>query len=541
MLLLLRVLVVAPTPWLFKIFIDESIAARDIGGVLTIGALIIGLLLLHLSVGIMGVKKLACSTTTIMQNLRGSIFERMQNLSFSFIDNCSVGRLVSKYSADTQKIQETLLVISERLIPDIIYGATTLIVLIFLDWKLAITVFMLLPVFYFANVFLGRALKKDYHSVRLNNEELTGVVSEHVSALRLTKSLGTKSNSTSVISQKSATLAISHKNMLGTQSVFWTTMYVFKESLGLIVIAGGSILVILNQTSIGTLVAYLAALPIILLPIESFTAFTEAFYKGEESFQSIKEIFDDKNAEMGGTSVISPISGDISINNITFAYPSKPKDLIFKSLTLNIKAGERVALVGSSGSGKTTLVNLILGLYKIEQGSIFIDGVNLIELSLESFRKQCAIVMQETILFSGSIIDNIRLGKPQASEQEIYEAARIANAEEFISKLPRGYSTIVGEGGVGLSGGQKQRISIARAILRNPQILVLDEATSALDEESEYMVQEALNRLTDNRTVITIAHRLETIKNSDRIIVLGNGKILEEGTYEQLYLSANDH
>nr|MBP6508487.1 ATP-binding cassette domain-containing protein [Opitutaceae bacterium] len=235
-----------------------------------------------------------------------------------------------------------------------------------------------------------------------------------------------------------------------------------------------------------------------------------------------------------GTRREARIKGDIVYEHVSFYYPSAPDKIVVRELNLSIKPGEHIAFVGPSGSGKSTLANLLLGLYAPSSGRILIDGVPQSEWNMRWIRRQLAVVMQDSILLSGSVYDNIRFAKADATTAEIHAAARQANAEEFILKMPEGYQTLVGERGVALSGGQRQRIAIARSILRNPPVLILDEATSALDYESERLIQEALDRLSEGRTVITIAHRLSTIKNADRIIVLRDGVIVEEGNFKEL-------
>ena len=237
--------------------------------------------------------------------------------------------------------------------------------------------------------------------------------------------------------------------------------------------------------------------------------------------------------EWNGTLQLTAQRGEVEFRNVQFAYPETPRK-VFDDFSLHIKPGEHLALVGQSGSGKSTLTYLILGLYKAEGGEVLLDGLPQHVLDMRWLRQQCAVVLQENLLLSGTVAENIKFARPTATDEEVREAARQANAEEFIVRMPEGYQTKVGERGVTLSGGQRQRLSIARAILRNPRILILDEATSALDYESEKLVQEALERVSQGRTVITIAHRLSTIRKADRVVVLQHGRILEEGTFQHL-------
>ena len=290
-----------------------------------------------------------------------------------------------------------------------------------------------------------------------------------------------------------------------------------------------------GMISIGTLFAFMAGFGYILSPVHMFIGMSEQYFNSQEGYNSIKELIDSTYVEKWhGTRRDDRIKGAIVYENVSFFYPSAPDKPVVNTLNLTIKPGEHIAFVGPSGSGKSTLANLLLGLYAPTKGRILIDGVPQSEWDMRWIRRQLAVVMQDSILLSSSVYDNIRFAKADATEAEIHEAARQANAAEFILKMPEGYQTLVGERGVALSGGQRQRIAIARSILRNPPVLILDEATSALDYESERLIQEALERLSEGRTVITIAHRLSTIKNADRIIVLRDGVIVEQGNFKEL-------
>jgi ABC-type multidrug transport system fused ATPase/permease subunit len=317
-------------------------------------------------------------------------------------------------------------------------------------------------------------------------------------------------------------------------AVFGTFTYVSIQAIAALVVAGGAILAINGQMTIGTLVAFIAGLPVILSPVQMVIGLSEPWFAGRESYASIKELIDSPYVEeWHGSRRETRLTGDIVFDRVAFTYPETEKRVIH-DLSLTIRPGENVALVGPSGSGKSTLANLLLGLYAPTTGQILIDGVPQREWDMRWIRRQMAVVMQESILLSGTVEENIRFAHAAATEEEVRAAAQLANAEEFILKMPQGYATPVGERGVTLSGGQRQRLAIARAILRNPPVLILDEATSALDYESERLIQQAIERLAQGRTVITIAHRLSTIKNADRIIVLRDGAILEEGDYASL-------
>ncbi len=392
-----------------------------------------------------------------------------------------------------------------------------------------------IPVYATAKYFFFSRIQLANNENRLAQEKLTGTASEYISALRLVRSFGEEAQVERELDRSSESFARSRVSQSYINALFGTYVYVGMQLLSLLVIAGGSILVIKGQVTIGTLVAYMAGFGYILTPVHMFIGLSEPYFNAQEGYVSIKELIDSRYVETwNGTRREERIRGDIVYDNVSFVYPSAPDKAVIQNLQLTIRPGEHIAFVGPSGSGKSTLANLLLGLYAPTSGQILIDGVPQSEWDMRWIRRQLAVVMQDSILLSGSVGDNIRFAKPDATDAQIREAARLANAEEFILRMPEGFKTPVGERGVSLSGGQRQRIAIARSILRNPPVLILDEATSALDYESERLIQEALERLSKGRTVITIAHRLSTIKNADRIIVLRDGRIAEQGSYREL-------
>ncbi|MCR6628981.1 MAG: ABC transporter ATP-binding protein/permease [Magnetospirillum sp.] len=369
-------------------------------------------------------------------------------------------------------------------------------------------------------------------------EKLTGTANEYISALRLVRSFGEEKQAEADLDRSSTAFARSRIAQSYTNAIFGTFWYVSTQVISLVVMAGGAILAIRGTISYGTLFAFVAGLPIVLGPIQAFVGLSEQYFIGRESYQSIKELLDSAYVESwNGTQRVERLRGEIVFSNVAFAYPSAPERRVLHGINLTIRPGEHVAFVGPSGSGKSTLANLLLGLYAPNEGHILIDGVPQSEWDMRWVRRQLAVVLQDSLLLSGSIADNLRFARADATDDEIRLAAQQANAEEFINRLPEGYNTLVGERGATLSGGQRQRLAIARAILRNPPVLILDEATSALDYESEHLIQDALDRLSEGRTVITIAHRLSTIRNADRIIVLANGRITEEGDFRTLTAS----
>jgi len=532
---LLRSLAAAPCTFLIQQIVDKPLHNNDIRGVINYSLIFFVCLLFHYGFSVWGARSLAKTTTSLMVEMRSRIFFRLQFLSFSYLDGQKTGRLLSKYAFDTQKVEGLVYTVLNQLLPNLLMGLCILGILACMNWFLLLVLLLVIPVYATAKFMFFRHIKRTNNENRLAQEKLTGTASEYISALRLVRSFGEEAQAERELDRSSESFARSRVAQSYVNALFGTYVYVGMQLLSLIVIAGGSILAIQGKLTIGTLFAFLAGFGYILTPVHMFIGMSEPYFAAQEGYNSIKELIDSKYVELwNGTRREDRLRGDIVYENVSFFYPSAPDKIVIKNLNLTIRPGEHVAFVGPSGSGKSTLANLMLGLYAPTSGRILIDGVPQSEWDMRWVRRQMAVVMQESILLSGSVGENIRFAKPDASETEIRNAAKMANAEEFILKMPEGFKTPVGERGVTLSGGQRQRIAIARSVLRNPPVLILDEATSALDYESERLIQEALERLAAGRTVITIAHRLSTIKNADRIIVLHNGVIVEQGGYREL-------
>lgn len=533
-LAILRCLIIAPCPWLFQIIIDQHVKNGDGLGILATSAVFIGLLFLHYSFSVAGALTIAREMADLMTGLRGEIFNKLNFLHFGFLDRQKSGRLLSKYAFDTQKVENALTQMLNQFLPNILYSLSISIILVALNWQLSIALLLMIPILLYVRMTFYARIRRTNKDTRIAQERLTGTASEAITALRLVRSLGEEKQVTAHLDEKSTAFARSKVELSSVNAIFGTFTYASTQFLALLVIAGGAWLVIQGTMTIGTLLAFMAGLPIIMMPVHLFASLGEQYFVGQESYRSIKELLDSEYVEeWSGKKQSAPLRGEILFDNVTFAYPETERSVL-TDFSLQIRPGEHIALVGHSGAGKSTVTHLILGLYRAAQGTVSVDGIPQQDLDMKWLRKQCAIVLQENLLLSGTIADNIRFARPEATDEEVRFAARLANAEEFILQMPEGFSTKVGERGVMLSGGQRQRLSIARALLRDPRILILDEATSSLDYESERLVQEALERLAVGRTVITIAHRLSTIRKADRVIVMDHGRIVEQGTFEEL-------
>lgn len=533
-LAILRCLILAPCPWLFQVIIDDHVKAGNVPGIAMVALIFLGILFLHYAFSVQGAMEIARELTDLMTSVRSEIFNKLHFLNFGFLDRQKSGRLLSKYAFDTQKVEGAMTQMINQILPNTLYSLTLSFILVALHWQLAIVLLFMVPILIVIRYVFHERIRVSNEINRVAQEKLTGTASEVITALRLVRSLGEEKQVTAHVHERSTDFARARLELTGIGARFGTFTYATSQFLSLLTIAGGAYFVIGGTMTIGTLMAFMAGLPIIMMPIHLFANIGEQYYMGQESYRSIKELLDSTYVEeWKGVQKPAALQGEIEFRNVDFAYPGSPRK-VYTNFNLRIRAGEHVALVGQSGSGKSTLTYMMLGLYKTEAGEVLLDGIPQSILDMRWLRKQCSVVLQENLLLSGTVAENIKFARPEATDEEVRTAAREANAEEFILRMPEGYETKVGERGVMLSGGQRQRLSIARAILRNPRILILDEATSALDYESEKLVQEALERVARGRTVITIAHRLSTIRRADRVVVLHDGRIIEEGTFTEL-------
>ncbi|HKJ90785.1 MAG TPA: ABC transporter ATP-binding protein [Oceanipulchritudo sp.] len=531
---ILSMLATVPFPIITQRIVDDSIPNLDYVGMYLYTGYGVGLLLIHIASMRLALTRLSKTIQLMMHAMRGRIFQKLQFMHFGFLDRTQTGRLLSKYAFDTQHIEQAVTPMLFNVIPETIRALALTAVLTWLDPWLALFVLLTVPAFAFVRITYFRKVRQSNREVRLARESLTGQASEFISAIKLVRGFGqepeVRENMDAVSDSYSATR---ETQMLVNQSMN-VLVFVMFTGINLLAVAFGGFLAMKGVLTIGAIIALVSALPVILNPINLYTQFSIQYFLGSESYQSIKELMDSGYVEKWrGEGKPKPLQGRIDFDKVCFRYPDK-EAYVLQDIDLRIEPGEHVAFVGPSGSGKSTTVNLLLGLYAPSEGEIRIDGVPQRDLSMRYLRRKSAIVMQDNVLLSGNLLDNIRFARPDATEAEVMEAARLSNALEFIEKLPEGMQTRVGERGVSLSGGQRQRVAIARALLRDPRILILDEATSALDYESETLVQDALDYLARNRTTLTIAHRLSTVRRADRIVVLQDGRIVESGSYRSL-------
>lgn len=471
----------------------------------------------------------------IERDMRNEIFGHYQKLSFTFYDNQKVGHLLSRITSDLFDISELLHHGPEDLVISIIKFAGAFIILVFINWKLAIAAFLFIPFLIIYAIYFNRKMKHAFKENRARIADINTQIEDSLAGIRVVKSFGNEKVEMKKFSRGNERFVDSKKKSYHYMGAYHSGMGAFTTLITIGVLIAGAVLITKNQLAVGDLVTFLLYINNFTEPVKKLITFTEQFqngYSGYERFLEVMAIAPDIKDKEGAVD-LGEVKGDIVFDHVTFKYDALQEDVLH-DVNLNVGAGEYVALVGSSGAGKTTLCSLIPRFYDVSEGTIFLDGEDIRNVKLADLRSRIGIVQQDVYLFAGTIMDNIRYGKPGATDEEVILAARAANAHDFIMSMEEDYHTDIGQRGVKLSGGQKQRISIARVFLKNPPILIFDEATSALDNESEKIVQDSLEQLAKNRTTFVIAHRLSTIRRAQRILVLTDDGIAEEGTHDEL-------
>ena len=471
----------------------------------------------------------------IEYDMRAEIFGHFQKLSFSFYDDEKVGQLMSRITSDLFDITELLHHGPENVTISVIKIIGALAILLSINVRLALIAFLLVPFMLVYAYFFNKKMKQAFRVNRIKIAEINAQIEDNLSGIRVVKSFANEDLENKKFKVGNDAFLEAKKNNYKYMGGYNSGLTAFTTMINLLVIVLGGLMITKDMISVTDLVTFLLYINIFTDPIKTLIDFTEQFqngYSGYERFLQIlsiePEIKDSENAVS-----INNVKGDIKLDDVSFKY-NDSSHRVLKHINLEVKAGSYVALVGSSGAGKTTLCNLIPRFYEATSGKITIDGKDIKDIKLKDLRDNIGIVQQDVYLFVGTVYDNIRYGRPDATREEVIAAAKEANAYDFIMSLPNGFETDIGQRGIKLSGGQKQRISIARVFLKNPPILIFDEATSALDNESEKIVQESMEKLVKNRTTMVIAHRLSTIRNAEKILVLTDKGIEEQGTHKEL-------
>jgi len=476
----------------------------------------------------------------VVADLRGSLYRQIQKQSLSFFTRHPTGILMSRITNDAGTLQGAVSDAVTTMFKDTFTLIGLIFVIFYRDWKLAVIAILIFPLIIYPIAKFGKKMRSVATRTQITMGALTTLLHETISGTRIVKAFGMEEYENKRFSEENERffkLNIKAVSINAAASPFME----FLGGIGIAaIILYGGFQVIKGGATPGTFFSFLTALIMLYEPVKRLTNMNNTIQQGIAGAQRVFSIIDmEPEIGDGPDAVALPkITRSIDIENVSFAYEETP---VLKDIDLSIRAGEVVAFVGMSGGGKTTLVNLIPRFYDVTTGRIAIDGQDIRDVTVESLRGQIAMVTQQTILFNDTVRNNIAYGDIQRSEEEIVGAARAAHAHDFIMQLPQGYDTIIGEAGTKLSGGERQRISIARAILKDAPILILDEATSSLDTEAEIEVQKALDNLMAGRTTLIIAHRLSTIRNADRIIVLVNGRIVEEGTHEFLLAKRGEY
>jgi ABC-type multidrug transport system fused ATPase/permease subunit len=514
--------------------IDELIPQANLRVTIALG---IAMVMLYLArYGLLYVSRyaVALASQQLVYAMAQRLFENVQRLSLRFYERNGTGDIISRASSDVGVIQQALTGGTVNGIVGLVNMVAYAIVMLFLDWKLALLVFATVPLLVLSSYVTSELLRARYMTVRRTMSSVNGVLAENITGVRVAKAFAQEVASTERFQTRNRENLDATMSTASVQAVS-TPVIQMISALGMVLVLWfGAERTMEGTLSIGTLVAFAAYLTAFYQPVTDLiqinNTLQQALAAGERIFQFLDER--PEVVEKPGAIDLTDVQGHVQYDHLWFSYvEGKP---VLKDVVVDAKPGQLIALVGHTGSGKTTMINLLPRFYDPNGGRIMIDGRDIRDVTVKSLRENIAVVLQETFLFSGTIRDNIAYGRLEATEEEIIDAAKEAYAHDFIMALPKGYNSQVGEGGAMLSRGQRQRISLARAILRDPRILILDEATSDVDTETEMYIQRALDRVMHGRTVFVIAHRLSTIRNADQILVLNHGVIVERGNHDEL-------
>ena len=469
----------------------------------------------------------------IQGDMRSEVFTHLQKLPNSYFDNNKTGVTMSRIINDLMDISDLAHHGPEDLFISLVMFVGSFFILIGINVPLTLIIFALLPLVAWFAITQKRRMQKAFMETRVTTGDVNATLENSIAGMKVTKSFCNEKEELKKFNKSNNIFKVAREGAYRVMADYFSGMNFFMDILELVALIAGGYFTFIGKINLGDFAAYILYVKMFIEPLKKLINFTEQYQNGMTGFERFMEIInEDTEKEIDNPIDLKDVKGNIEIENISFTYEDNKQ--VLDNLNLSIEAGKTVALVGPSGGGKTTLCNLIPRFYEFDNGDIKIDNVSIKDVSLKSLRKNIGVVQQDVFLFTGTIRDNIICAKPDATDEEIIEAAKKARIHEFIESLPEGYNTYIGERGVKLSGGQKQRISISRVFLKNPPIIILDEATSALDNVTEREIQKSLEELSKDRTNLVVAHRLSTIKNADEIIVLADSGIVERGTHEEL-------
>ena len=521
-------------PYILAIAIDQYIANGNLSGLYWISAIYVGIYVASWVIGCIQTYLRFWLGQRLIFDLRLDMFRNLQKLSMSFYDKRHVGRIMSRVTNDVETLNEFLTSGVEAAIGDVFILVGIVAVMFFLNIRLALVSLAVIPVLLIGTILLGGRVREAYRVTRKKISGVTANLAESISGMRVVQSFSREMANAQQFDRVNVENLEANIQAAKVSALFFPLVDVL-GSLGtcLVLWFGGSD-VMGGSLSVGVLVAFMAYVTRFFMPIREISMLYNNVQSALAATERITEIVDAKpEVKEADDAVPMPkIKGHIKFNNVSFGY--EPSNYVLKDINLEIRENERVALVGPTGAGKTSLANLVARFYDPQEGTITVDGYDIRNVSLKSLRSQMGVVLQDSFLFTGSIRENIAYGRPDASEQEIVDAAKAVGAYDFIMNFAQGYDTDVGERGIRLSMGQRQLISFARALLADPRILILDEATSSVDAYTELLIQNAMRRLLEKRTTLIIAHRLSTVRSADRIVVVDGGRIVDTGTHGEL-------
>ncbi|MDR9456093.1 MAG: ABC transporter ATP-binding protein [Salegentibacter sp.] len=518
----------------FNYQVTQKVAEDEISALLFICGIVVLLFLLKNIFGYLAAYFITFLRNGVLRDVRDALYKKILALPVSYFSEKRKGDTISRITADVNEVQTSFLSILELIVREPLTIIFTIIAMLMMSAKLTIFVFVFLPISGFIISLIGKKLKKQSHKAQEENGYFLSVVEETLSSLKIIKGFNAEDKMQNRFQASTNRLNHILNKLINRQNLASPA----SEFLGIFVIViilwfGGQMVLVEGSLDAATFIAFLGLAYNILTPAKQISKASYSVKKGNAAAERILQVLETPSTitDKPNAVIKEDFEDNIKIDNISFRYE---EENVLREFNLKVNKGETVALVGQSGSGKSTIANLITRFYDVNEGSISIDGINIKDMTKKSLRNLMGLVTQDSILFNDTVRNNIGLGKDDASDEEIIDALKIANAWEFVKDLPKGLETNIGDAGNKLSGGQKQRLSIARAVLKNPPIMILDEATSALDTESEKLVQKALENMMKNRTSIVIAHRLSTIQNADKIVVMQKGEIVEEGKHLEL-------
>lgn len=521
-------------PWIIKDVVDKVLVQKDVRMLYLIAASIVVVFIIR-GLFFYGQSYLMSWVgQRVVIDIRGAIFRKLQRLSMSFYDKNKTGTIMSYVTNDVAALQVAMVDKAVELVTEGLVLVGSIAAMLWLDWKLTLFTFCTFPIVLWFMDFFGKKIRRNGGRIQECTADLTSVLQEVVSSARVVKSFVREDYEIKRFDAQNMTNFYANMKNIKLNALLTPTVELVAAIGVTVVMWYGGMSVINGTITAGSLIAFLVYAVNIANPIKRLTRVVSSIQQALAAGERVFGILDleENIKELPSAKLLPPVQGYVEFKHVDFAY--NKDEQVIEDLSFKVNRGQIVAIVGPSGAGKSTIASLLPRFYDVTNGSIVIDGEDIRNVTLNSLREQVGIVPQETLLFNGSVYDNILYGRLDATKEEVEAAAKAANAHDFIMGLPEGYDTMLGDRGVNISGGQRQRISIARAILKNPQILILDEATSALDTESERIVQEALDRLMVGRTSFVIAHRLSTIKNADRILVMEKGRLVEDGSHEEL-------